>query len=343
MRAILVAFGFGLAACAAPEIPAERSDAPVSPWTYAASAEALRTASCPDGAAFERAQSLDISAREVARTIARPDDVFDFAGAWHLTADDSNFGGLSGLDVMRSGSLLAVSDAGAFVWIGIDPETGVPDGLGSIAYMRGVDGTFLSGKTLGDAEGLAFQDGLALVSFEREHRIEAFDLEACGAGARAARVAKLPARVDGKRVPSNKGAEALTLLEDGQLRAGYEFRVQGGSPAGLVMTDGALSQIEYSGQPSVYLQTGMDQSDGVTAQLFRAYDPVQGNRNLIYIYGSEGLIEKLELKPPMAVDNFEGIALGQNPQGQLRVWIISDDNFNPDKQRTLLFAFDLNE
>jgi len=340
---VATVLGFGLAACTAPEVKTDVADVSSVPWTFEAHAADLRAASCPKGLSFERAQSLTLTANEVERGEAEDLEGATLSGAWHITADDSNFGGLSGLDVMRSGSLLAVSDAGAFVWIGIDAASGAPDGIGSIAYMRSADGDFLSGKRAGDAEGLAFQDGLALVSFERDHRIEAFDLEGCGAAARAARVADLPTRIDGKKVPENKGAEALMLFDDGQLRAGYEFRVSGGSPGALVMDDGALSQIEYSGQPSDYLQVGIDRAGDLTAQLFRAYDPLRGNRNLVYVYGADGMVAKLTIAKPLPADNFEGVAFGTSPEGKTRLWLISDDNFNTEKQRTLLLAFDWND
>jgi hypothetical protein len=346
MRLISVTIlGISLASCAAPDVTTDAASVSSVPWTFEAHAADLRADSCPEGVSFERAQPLAITAVEAASDgMSGHEAALDgaqLAGAWHLTANDPNFGGLSGLDVMRGGSLLAVSDAGAFVWIGIDPESGTPDGLGSIGYMRGADGAMLSGKKQGDSEGLAFRDGLALVSFEREHRIEAFDLEGCGVAARAALVANLPRRVDGQRVPENKGAEALMLFGDGQLRAGYEFRVSGGSPGALVMEDGSLNQIEYSGQPSDYLQVGIDREGDLTAQLFRAYDPLRGNRNLVYVYGPDGMVAKLTIAKPLPADNFEGVAFGKSPEGKTRLWLISDDNFNTEKQRTLLLAFDL--
>ena len=348
MRLILSGLlGLSLAACAAPDVQPTPAD-PVSetPWTFEAAASDLRAASCPEGTAFERAQSMPISVEAIDRGTKEQQDAAisgaTFAGAWHLTSDEPNFGGLSGLDTMRSGSLLAVTDGGAFVWIGIDPETATPDGIGSIAYMRGADGDLLSGKREADSEGLVFEDGLALVSFERDHRIEAFDLEGCGASALAARVADLPAIIGGKKVPDNKGPEALSLLPDGAMRAGFEFRKSEGSPSGLIMDDGGLGMLEYAGQSGVYLLTGVDQQSDMGVQLFRAYDPVRGNRSLIYVYDADGQRAKIELKAPLPVDNFEGVAFGKNGDGATRIWLISDDNFNPDKQRTLLFAFDLN-
>ena len=341
---IFAAIGLGLVACTAPEVvpvPAETA------WQFDAHASALRAASCPEGTAFERAISLPISVTEIERGTpaqqAKALQGMSFVGAWHLTADNPNFGGLSGLAVMRSGSLLAINDAGVWVWIGIDPETGAPDGIGSIANMRAADGNFFASKKAGDSEGLAFRDGLALVSFEQEHRIEAFDLEGCGTAARAARVVDLPSVILDQRVPNNRGAEALSLFGDGALQVGFEVRNLEGSPAGRVIGHKTLADVSRLYQPDSYLLTDMDYHGEMMAHVFRAYDPIRGTRVRVRVSpvgGGDG-VAFANLKSPLPVDNFEGIAFGQSPSGASRIWLISDDNFNPAKQRTLLFAFDL--
>lgn len=345
-----------MSACAVPEqtpeavtaLPVEAVSEPaeaLDAWSFDAAAADLRAASCPDGVPFERAQSLPIGVAEIERgsdeALAGAFEGLVFVGAWHLTADNASFGGLSGLDTMRSGSLLTVSDAGAFVQIGVDPETGAPDGLGSIGYMRGADGKQLKGKSSADAEGLVFKDGLALVSFERDHRIEAFDLEGCGAAARAALVADLPDAIEGETVPNNRGAEALSF--EGQLFVGFEFRGPAGTPTMRLMADGSLDLPLYERPPAFHLQTGSDLLEGGRATVYRAYDPVRGNRILVEVTAPDGRIGEARLKAPLPVDNFEGIAFGAGPEGQTRIWLISDDNFNPDNQRTLLFAFEFAE
>ncbi len=351
MRRLLLVLGLGLAACTAPEIASSKTagtvpDEPAA-WQFKQHAADLRAASCPDGVRFERAQSIGITATAIDRgTPGQYDQALSgltFAGAWHLTADEPNFGGLSGLAVMRSGSLLAISDAGAFVWIGIDPATGAPDGLGSIGYMRGANGKFFAGKKAADSEGLAVRDGLALVSFEHDHRIEAFDLEGCGVAARAARVVDLPAIVAGKSVPDNMGAEALSLLAEGGLQVGFEFRTVEGSPAGRVVGDDDLSDTSRLYQPSFYFLTGMDYRADMMVHTFRAYDPLRGARVRMRVSAITGgeVIAFADLKSPLPVDNFEGVAFGKAPSGATRIWLISDDNFKPAMQRTLLFAFDL--
>ena len=80
---------------------------------------------------------------------------------------------------------------------------------------------------------------------------------------------------------------------------------------------------------------GRDELNGIVAELFRDYQRSRGNHIVIRL----GELETM-MKRPMTVDNFEGIALQSLEDETLRIWIISDDNFNP-RQRTLLMAFDV--
>lgn len=335
-----------LAGCAASDVqaphPGDSADVTAA-WAYSEQSDGLRAASCPESVSYLRAQAIDIRVIEAERgsSSARERQLtgLTLAGAWQLESSESNFGGLSGLDVLPSGSLLAITDAGAFVWIGVDPDTGTPDGLGSIAYMRDMDGDYFANKRDADSEGLSLRDGLAFVSFEQDHRVAAFNLERCGSAARAAPVVNLAPVVGGKILSSNGGPEALALHDDA-LRAGFEFRKSGGSPVGTLNRDGTLADLTYTTQADPFVATGMDAEGALTAHLFRAYDPVRGPRAIVQVDRGDQRIADAILKQPLPVDNFEGVAIGESPNGQVRVWIISDDNFNPD-QRTLLLALDL--
>ncbi|MBV8535488.1 MAG: esterase-like activity of phytase family protein, partial [Alphaproteobacteria bacterium] len=50
--------------------------------------------------------------------------------------------------------------------------------------------------------------------------------------------------------------------------------------------------------------------------------------------------EIAHLQSPLTLDNFEGISAVRGPNGTVRVYIISDDNYT-FLQRTLLFMFEL--
>ena len=338
-----------LATCAAttnvPEAPRVNMPEGNAPWTLDTAAADLADASCPVGTPRSEPVSITISAKpidlgpadEVARRL--PDGT-TFAGGWELKADNASFGGLSDLAFDKDGDLLAVVDDGAFIWIGL--EDGAPDGTGKLAYMLGADGNVLQGKSLGDTEGLAVRNSLAIVSFERTHRISAFALDACGAGAREAAISPLPESFAGRIVDENRGAEALTVTPDGNILFGFETTENGQSPVGAVS---GIGQAGWTGEmapnPAGYAFVGFDTARiGATEEtfwLFRSYDPIRGSRNVLSWQQGQ---KEIVLTRPLAVDNYEGITVQDLGHGAARIWIISDDNFNP-KQRTLLLAFDI--
>ena len=343
MRSILLVLALFTAACtgAAVQPAAQESDATV--WSYATWAADLRAQSCPDAAAFTPAPDLPLRVIEAERG---PEDArtknldgLTLAGAWQLESEDSEFGGLSGLDVLSADTLLAVTDDGKFVWRGIDPQTGAPNGTCSIAYMRDRNGKIFPNKRSADAEDLTLRDGLAFVSFEQNHRIYAYDLATCGSAARAAMVINLDKVVDRRVLENNRGAEALAFSGNA-LRVGFETRRGSGSPVGIARVDGTLSDLEHTEQPSLYLLTGMDAVHDLTTKVFRAYDPIRGSRAIVKITRDDAEIASATLRAPLPVDNFESAAIGTSPVGGTRIWLISDDNFSND-QRTLLLALDL--
>lgn len=353
-RLFLLVWGLTVTACVAADEPPREAVYETSllqvkterAWVFDDHVDALRAQSCPEGAAFIRPDALTIEADPIDigddQQLSERITGMDLVGAWHLTADDKNFGGLSALAGMRSGALLAISDAGAWISIGIDAESGAPDGYGSIGYMRGANGRLFGSKMDGDSEGLALRDGLALVSFEQDHRIEAFDLEGCGVGARAARVVDLPPVVGGQKVPDNRGAEALALTATGGLNVGFEMANLKGSPHALVMVSGDLAETSRLQQPGFYLLTDIDHSEDLTAQVMRAYDPIRGSRVQVTVSSavSGDRVAFADLKSPLLVDNFEGVAFARTGEGKTRLWLVADDNFSPT-QRSLLLAFEL--
>ena len=348
MRIVSILMLALVSACAAADVQTPQAvdqKQPSANWSYSAQVATLRAASCPPGATYERATSIDLKVIDAERgsTRAQQNQLsgLTLAGAWQLESKEKDFGGLSGLAVMRSGSLLAINDAGAFIWIGVDAETGHPDGIGAISYMRDTGGNFFANKRDGDSEGLDVRDGLAFVSFEQDHRISAFDLERCGSAARAAPVVSLPPVLDGMLLADNRGPEALSLVGD-TLSVGYELRKGAGSPIGTVQSDGGLTNVKTTEQPLLFLMTGLDVEGDLSARIFRAYDPVRGARVILQVDRDGERIGEGTFKRPLPVDNFEGVAIGQSPSGAKRVWLISDDNFSAN-QRTLLLALDLSK
>ncbi|MFN7055011.1 esterase-like activity of phytase family protein [Hyphomonas sp.] len=347
-------------ACAAPQklqdgpvaaAPAADPGAPL--WHFETATPGLVAASCPAGV-----QNLDplpidlmvspLAAADTARLNALMPSGATLAGAWELSSRNPLFGGLSGLARLpedEGGGLLAVTDEGHFAWITL--EGGAPASA-ALSAMRRPDGQSFASKQDMDAEGLLYQDGIALVSFERNHRIEAFALGHCGAAARAAQVASLPetqpATQGGRQIDPNQGAEAIFLTPQGTLGFGYEGTL-GVSPLGEVLAGGTARWTGVRApaprlhglvakEIAVHPQTG----ETLPIYLFRAWDPLRGNR--IELRWGEGDPSVIRISRPAPVDNFEGLAAEWLEDGRLRLWIISDDNFNRS-QRTLLFAFDI--
>ncbi|MEO0983566.1 MAG: esterase-like activity of phytase family protein [Pseudomonadota bacterium] len=355
-----------LAACVAPapaappvagetEMVAATEDAL---WNFNNREAELREASCGDGDAFLRPEPIEIEAEAIA---FEPADAAEkalwgvrYAGGWALTSPSARFGGLSGLEVFPSGNLLSIADNGAWVWINLDMDAMTPADGGYIAQMRRADGGPLEGKSDADAEGLALLRGLALVSFERDHRIIAFDLEGCGAAARSALVANIPRKGGGftKDLPANSGPEALALTEGGHLITGFEQIMDEAGPIGLVRADGSVDVSGRIDTPGGLSLTGFDVLGDTLYSVHRLYAPVLGNRIAILAHkivededgvavlrGAETLAL---LDPKTPIDNFEGIAALAQEDGGVRLFLISDDNFSR-RQQTLLFAFDVVE
>ena len=338
------------AACAAPggeNEPLAAEPAVTALWQADAAAAAIRAASCPLGDDSSHVfQPLELAALPLD---AKQTDVISgrlpagarLSGAWELDANDPNFGGLSGLAVQDEGHLIAVTDAGGWVQLGL--ENGAPATAG-IAYMRGANGKFLNGKYENDAEGFAYRDGLAFVSFERNFRIEAFALGTCGPKAKAVEISALPATYDERSIDANEGPEALALTPEGNLSFGFEGASTSLSPIGRVLATG---KSEWSGKhaanPAGFALVGMDSvrfADGSDRDVFlyRAFDPLRGARSVL-AWGP-GEADRLTLSRPVLTDNFEGLAAQVLENGDLRLWIVSDDNFSK-LQRTLLYAFEV--
>jgi hypothetical protein len=76
-----------------------------------------------------------------------------------------------------------------------------------------------------------------------------------------------------------------------------------------------------------------------TAYLLRAFDAERGSRVSLQVFRSTRMVARMDIAPPMTVDNFEGLAAVPRPEGGARFYLLSDDNARAS-QRTLLLAFD---
>ncbi len=316
-------------------------------WNFGAEADSIRATSCntDDDPAHGMlpvaltVEALNAKQRDVLAT--RLPKGASLAGAWELTSADPNFGGLSGLAAEDETSLLAITDSGG--WVRLSLNGGAPS-TATIGYMRGADGAFLSGKGANDAEGLTMRDGIALVSFERNFRIEAFAVGTCGASAKAVEIAALPTAYGGKAIDENEGPEAIDLRPDGQLRFAFEGASGSVSPIGRVLGGGkaewtGATAANPSGFALVATETVALPGGGEREiSLFRAFDPLRGARSVL-VWGPDA-DDQITLSRPVMTDNFEGLAAQVLASGEVRLWIVSDNNFSK-LQRNLIYAFDI--
>lgn len=253
-----------------------------------------------------------------------------FLGGWHLTNADMRFGGFSGLATIDDHTLLAISDKGYF--LKLETENSAPKASATLFPMLTKTGQSFEGKRRSDAEGLAYKDGIAYVSFEHQHRIDAFDIARCGLQATALTVSSLPNKINKTSIKPNNGAEALHINMNGEFVAGYETVIKNHSPRVTLRAENN----EILKNDPVKTRFGFKLvGESESAILFRAYNPIIGNRTIIQFKESD---LSISLTPPLKIDNFEGITEQRTETGERIIYIISDNNFS-DKQRTLLYAF----
>lgn len=268
-----------------------------------------------------------------------------YAGGLRLTADGtSSFGGLSGLDIGADGRLIAQSDAGELVRarIVLDRQ-GRLAGLAEATIARLTDegGQTAQRKSDADAEDITLlQGGGFAVSYEQDHRIMIY--AGSGPGKRLA----TPPAVE--TLQPNEGLEGLTEWRDpatgalGLVEGAEDGRVWACNAGGADCRQ--ILDRARDGPDGDFSLTGLDalpDGQGLVA-VYRAFSLLQGVRGLIAWIrpgADKQVVELGRLALPLTVDNFEGIAAVPRPDGSVRLYIVSDDNFSKS-QRTLLLAFD---
>ncbi len=266
---------------------------------------------------------------------------FVFAGGLAITSDQtSRLHGLSDLVVEPDGDVLSVSDDGADLFTGrlVLDRAGRLAGLtdGSMRPLAGLDGQPLQGKGWTDAEGATqLADGRMLVSFERNHRIWAY----APSGARR----PVPAAMPGVAMADNDGMEGLAAAPAVSPDA-YWVGLQPG-PIWFCRPPKACEAISgLAAPPPGFRLSGLTTGPkGELVILHHSYVPAVGSRITVTVVadplGAKRTVASFSMTPSMSIDNFEGVAVVAKPNGDWRLYLLSDDNFSPS-QRTLLLAFD---
>ncbi|MGH6719016.1 MAG: esterase-like activity of phytase family protein [Alphaproteobacteria bacterium] len=276
----------------------------------------------------------------------------ELLAAFVLSHDDDRFGGYSGLAVSPGGDRLTlVSDQGTWLELDLGHD---PDGR-IIGFGRTRFGALLdaAGEPLGyaDAEALApLAAGGFAVSFERDPRIDLYPDGLAGpAGRRIGPAGFGP-------LASNGGLEALVALPDGGFVALVEDPEPDGGHRGLAIApDGAVRTFVYVTEPAFEPTDLAGLPSGDLLVLERKFNVIEGANVRIVrlaaadVRAGQGVTgsrvtgrEVVRLAPPLATDNFEGLAVRPAPGGGVLVYLVSDDNFKPI-QRTLVLQFRLGD
>jgi hypothetical protein len=265
-----------------------------------------------------------------------------YRGGLALTSDQPHFGGLSGLIVSADGArFTAVSDMG--YWLS---GTLGYDRSGDLATVEDVrmgplhapDGRPSVGKSKGDAESITPDGRGYLVGFEQDHRLWRYP----SLGGRPARVAA----PDGlARAPANGGLEALARLGDGRVLALSEQLAVPGGTRGWVGDPRRWQPLTLAVDGGFAATAAATLPDGDVLVVERRFPPV--GARVIRIAAADVIPgatlrgeELARLEGLDTVDNMEGIAARRGANGEMLVYLLSDDNFSP-LQQTLLMMFEV--
>lgn len=277
-----------------------------------------------------------------------------FRGGLQLTGSHPRFGGFSGLWRSPDGErLIAITDNGFWLTARISRKQGKLAELeeAELAPILGASGKPLHRSRYYDTESLAIQGGVAFIGVERTHDILRFDFARHGVEARAQLVPTPPAA---KRLPSNRGLEALGVLPAGHLLAGALIAISERSGREDEPTTGFIIGGRQPGMLQVVRRDGYDITDlaflpgGDMLLLERWYKPLRGVGMRIRRIAGATIRPGAKLDGPLLIeadlgqeiDNMEGMAVHQE-NGRTIVTLISDDNFSTFLQRTVLLEFEL--
>jgi len=274
-----------------------------------------------------------------------------------LTSAYRGFGGLSGIRLDAKGErFLAISDQGGWFTGRIRYAGTKMAGLDEVeaAPMLNAEGRPITEKRLWyDTEALARDGSLVYVGLERVNQILRYDFSKGGTRARGEVIPVPPGM---RKLPYNKGLEALVLVPKGMPLAGTLIAMsEGGFDA-----DGNLMAFLIGGAtPGQFSIRRTDKQFISDAVLLPSGELLILERKFSWFTGINIRIRSIPLKSiaPGAlvdgpvlfnadlghdVDNMEGIDAHVTAEGETVLTMVSDDNFSM-LQRTLLLQFTLVE
>lgn len=317
--------------------------------------------SAPDEYSVTAPVSIEIKARPLPSFDTRDHQHVRFGSLEYrsglvLTSGFRGFGGLSGIRLDPKGErFISFSDKGSWFTGRIVYSGREMTGLADVeaAPMLGPDGRPLAARGWFDTESIALDGYLVYIGIERVNQVVRFDFSKGFTRSRGV-VVPMPPAV--KKLPFNKGLEALVFVPKGMPLAGTLIAI---SERGLDAQGNLIAFLvggPSPGQFSVHRTDNFDVSDAV---LLPEGDLLILERKFSWLGGLGIRIRRIPLKSigPGAVvegpsifnadlgqeiDNMEGIDAHVTAEGDTVLTMISDDNFSMI-QRTLLLQFTLVE
>ena len=263
------------------------------------------------------------------RLVAEP--ITQETGRLVLTSEDAHFGGFSAIELSADGTdFTALSDRGRFVrgQIKRGPEGQIVSiEFGEVRDLRPPSGnSWPRWKT--DSEGLAIApDGTAFVSFEGLHQV--FQFEALEERPKA-----LPAHPDFAGFIANASLETLAIAPDGALFTMPERSGHMAWPFPVYRFHNS-AWTKFFDLPRVdeFQPVGADFGpDGRLYLLERQFRLIRGFSNRVrrFTVTPEGLSDEEVLFTSKVgfYHNLEGLSVWRTTDGNIRLTMISDDNFN---------------
>ncbi|KKL74230.1 hypothetical protein LCGC14_2066980 [marine sediment metagenome] len=267
-----------------------------------------------------------------------------FVGNYAWTGDDARLGGLSGIEVTADGSgIVAISDRGWLIQGALSRSNGAVSGvtINSFTRLQDLKGEPVS-KRFSDAEGLALgDDGTLFVSFEAQHRVWSYPEP----GGPAKWMSRHP---DFEDMQNNSSLEALAVGPDGAVYTMPERSGRLDRPFPVYrFQNGSWDQPFSIPRRGEHLAVGADFGpDGKFYLLERHFTGIFGFSTRIrrFTLGPDGFTDEEVLLKTWTGrhDNLEGISAWRGPNGEVRLTLVSDDNFHL-LQRTELVDYVIDE
>ncbi|HEV7635501.1 MAG TPA: esterase-like activity of phytase family protein [Bradyrhizobium sp.] len=303
--------------------------------------------------------SIEVKARPIASFDTRDHSrvrfgALEYRSGLVLTSPFPGFGGLSGLRLDAKGErFIAISDHGSWFTGRIVYRGREMTGLDDVeaAPLLGPDGRPITARGWYDSESIALDGPFVYVGLERVNQLLRFDFSK---GFTRARGEVMPLPPAARRLPHNKGLEALVMVPKGLPLAGTLIAI---SERGLDINGNLIAFLVGGASPGQFSVRRTESYDVSDAVLLPSGELLVLERKFSWLAGVGIRIRRIALASlaPGAlvdgpsifeadlaheIDNMEGIDAHVTPEGDTVLTMVSDDNFSMI-QRTLLLQFTL--